>query len=157
MPNKWGLAKLCLTLKASWSTSGWNILIIFAFLESSYMIFIIRFQFWSYLDTLTVISDSMANRKAKPYLSRRVAASFIASDIFLSVAVVTNWGIFQNGCIVGRCTSVTRCCCVQQFHFTHLLLANLIIGIGNQILADLYIWPKKIGFTLTIFVLTSLT
>ena len=40
MPNKRGLTKYLKlpTLKASWPTSGWNILIIFVFLESSCMI-----------------------------------------------------------------------------------------------------------------------
>ena len=40
MPNKRGLAKYLkrLTFKANRPTSGWNILIIFAFLESSYTI-----------------------------------------------------------------------------------------------------------------------
>ena len=40
-------------------TSWWNFLIIFAFLEPSYMIFIIRFHFWRYLDTFTLISKSV--------------------------------------------------------------------------------------------------
>ena len=49
----------CLIFGVHAASSNWNILLIFGFLESSYMIFIIRFQIQSYQVTFTsgLISD----------------------------------------------------------------------------------------------------